>query len=381
MDRGVSIAISKFGMAYRAMYSPPSAVTSVLDRIRDCRTESMGGRIATCPQCGSIRIEYNSCRDRHCPNCQGYRRDAWIHDRREELLPVTYFHVVFTLPSALDRVVIENKRHAYASLFRAAWDTVNAFASGAGIKAGMTAVLHTWGSSLTFHPHLHCIVPGGGADLNDGRWRNLPVVSSDNGRSPFLFPVRAMSEMFRAKYMAELSEAVEISQSVRSRCFENAWTVYTRPSATGEDSVLEYLARYAYRVAISNARISGVTDDTVSFTYKDYADGGKVKEMTLGGVEFVRRYAQHILPAHFVRIRHFGFLAPGNRDLLIRLQRECGMTPVRKHRRRVTPAALYGESGWWHWNDCSECGAHNVLVFLPIEPRGRAPSHADKQSA
>lgn len=380
MERGISLAISRFGEAYRDRYRPPAMVRNVLDSIRDCRTEQMGGKMVVCSNCGARHVEYNSCRDRHCPNCQSYRREVWLHDRREELLPVSYFHVVFTLPSALDHIMLTHKKEGYGCLFRASWETLSAFGKKAGVRLGMTAVLHTWGSALAFHPHLHCIVPGGGADAGTGRWRMLPLVKGDKDSSPFLFPVKAMSDMFRAKFMACLSKVVTIPGNIRAQCFRTPWVVFTRPSATGDETVMQYLARYAYRVAIGNSRIKDVTDSGVTFSYKDYAHDGAIREMTLDGVEFMHRYAQHILPDHFVRIRHFGILAPGNRETLARLQKECGTVPVRKRRRRISWAAICVEKGWTT-GVCKCCGAHDAHVVLPIEPRPRAPAGVGRRSA
>ena len=235
----------------------------------------------------------------------------------------------------------------------------------------MTALLHTWGSNLVFHPHLHCIVPGGGRDLSKGKWKALPQVR-DGGKEPFLFPVKALGDMFRARYMAALTAVEKIPDRVRARCFSKPWVVYAKSPVSGPESTLEYLSRYAYRVAIGDKRIIAVSDEGVTFEYKDYRDDGKSKEMTLDGVEFVRRYAQHVLPYRFVHIRHYGFLAPGNREVLSALQAELGTPPVATKKR-----------GRKRWRDiaaarglvmglCPHCGI-GVLFVVKTLPHIRSP--------
>jgi len=371
MERGISLAIEKFGPGWFASCHPSRHVCSVLRHIRDCRTEAMGGRQMVCPECGSVHQMWNSCRDRHCPNCQSAPREAWLLSRREELLPVIYFHVVFTLPECLNRFILCHQREAYAALFSAAWLTIKTFGEKKGVRMGMTALLHTWGSSLVFHPHLHCIVPGGGARLDGGHWKNLPQVKDGKDSEPFLFPVKALSTMFRAKWMALFSAAVEIPKEVRKECFAKPWVIYAKAPVCGVDKTLEYIARYAYRVAISNNRILDVSDDAVTFTYKDYADGGKNKKMTLNGDEFVRRYTMHVLPERFVRIRHFGYLAPGNRETLGALQVELGNMPVPRHRKRKSWQTICTIKGLV-MNICPECGA-GILMLDRMLPKIRSP--------
>ena len=252
-------------------------------------------------------------------------------------------HVVFTLPEELNPWVLGNQREGYAALFRAAWDTRGTFARKQGIQLGMTALLHTWGSALCFHPHLHCIVPAGGRDLKTGLWRNLPWVKDGKGTEPFLFPVRALSVMFRAKYMAAFTSKVRMTEDDRQKCFGRKWVVYAKEPACGVEHTLEYIARYAYRVAVSDRRIQQVTDEDVTFEWKDYRDGGAKKLMTLDGVEFLRRYAMHVLPRGFFRIRHYGFLAPKNRDRLAQMQRQLGAQPVDRKKGRRTWAAKVGD--------------------------------------
>lgn len=370
MERGISLAIEKFGQAWSRQCHPDTHTLKVLSHIHDCRTEVMGGRRMVCPECGVEHIAWNSCRDRHCPTCQSAPREAWLLSRKEELLPVTYFHVVFTIPECLNTLILKNKAVSYSTLFSAAWDTIRTFAKAHGVQIGMIALLHTWGSNLVFHPHLHCIVTGGGARLDNGLWKNLPRIKSDENGVPFLFPVKALSSMFRAKFICQLSNKLCINKEIRESCFKKPWVVYAKPPANGVEQVLEYLTRYAYRVAISNRRIKCVDNNSVVFDYKDYRDN-QTKTMILDGVEFIRRYAQHILPPHFVRIRHYGFLAPGNRDKLGNLQKQLGATPVLRHRKRKSWQQICLSRGLVI-GQCKECKI-GILILLELIPRIRSP--------
>jgi len=371
MERGISLAIERFGQGWSRQYGPTPHVSKVLRHIRDCRTEAMGGRLMVCPECGAAHQAWNSCRDRHCPNCQDAPREAWLLSRKEELIPVTYFHVVFTLPDCLNALVLGHQRKAYDALFSAAWDTLKTFGERLGVRMGMTALLHTWGSNLSFHPHLHCIVPGGGPRLDGKQWKNLPQVRDGKGTEPFLFPVKALSNMFRAKWMATFSKAIDVPKDIRTSGFNKPWVVYAKSPVCGVDKTLEYIARYAYRVAISNNRIRDVGDDTVTFEYKDYRDESRNKKMTLNGVEFIRRYSMHVLPERFVRIRHFGYLAPGNRELLGALQNALGQTPVPRHRKRKSWQTICSAKGLV-MNLCPACGV-GILAFERTLPKIRSP--------
>ena len=330
----------------------------------------MGGHLVVCPECGVEQVQYNSCRDRHCPRCQYPQREAWLLARKEELLPQTYFHVVFTVPSELNAFIYSHQERAYAALFHAAWDTLKTFGQKQDIQLGVTSLLHTWGSALVFHPHLHCIVPGGGKRLNDGKWKTLPQIK-DGEAEPFLFPVKALGKVFRAKFMAELSAIDDIPEHIRAKCFSKPWVVYAKSPVSGAESTLEYLARYAYRVAISDRRILEVSDDAVTFEYKDYRDGGKNKPMTLQGSEFIRRYAQHILPYRFVHIRHYGILAPGNRKVLATLQTELNAAPVPLHRGRRKWKDIAASRGL-RMGQCPSCG-EGILVIVRAIPHIRSP--------
>lgn len=306
----------------------------VLHAIENCRTAMLGGHVGECDHCGHRVISYNSCRNRHCPKCQGAARQQWLADRTADLLPVPYFHVVFTLPHLLAPLALQNKRVVYGILFRAVSETLLEVAADPkrlGAKIGFLAVLHTWGQNLLHHPHLHCVVPGGGLSLDQTHW-----ISS---RPQFLFPVRVLSRVFRGKFLAflrsafrqgklqchgeliELRTAAGFDQLI-AQAYRCEWVVYTKRPFANPDRVVAYLARYTHRVAISNHRIVSITDDQVQFRWKDYAHGNQQKTMTLHPIEFLRRFFLHVLPKGFVRIRSFGFLANRQRTKLLPICRK-----------------------------------------------------------
>lgn len=290
-----------------------------LRAIRDCRTAALGGHVDTCDACGITRISYNSCRNRHCPKCQGHKREEWIQKREADLLPCTYFHLVFTLPHELNGLVLHQPKMLYDALFKAVWQTLNAFARRVGVQLGMISILHTWGQNLSLHPHLHCIVPGAGVNAK-GRWQHL------KHSNKFLFPVKAMSKVFRAKYVGCIRQSGFAEKTLIESLFQKPWVVYAKRPFGGPQQVIEYLGRYTHKVAVSNHRLQAVTGQEVSFTYKDYKDGGRQKLMTLSNAEFVRRFAQHILPHRFVRIRHYGILSSSwKRGKLQALQKKAGV--------------------------------------------------------
>jgi hypothetical protein len=273
-----------------------------LDALSKCRTAALGGHIDSCTGCGHVKISYNSCRNRHCPTCQGKNKEDWIAARSSELLPVAYFHVVFTLPSELHTLCMHQPSVAYSALFEASWQTIQQFGKNGGLHMGMVTVLHTWGQQLMLHPHLHCIVPGAGVAAN-GSLQTL------KGKGKYLFHVPSMCKVFRAKYVSILRQKNIGSQALYDRLFAKQWVVYAKKPFASPHSVIEYLGRYTHKVAISNHRITDVDDGNISFSYKDYKQKGTKKTMTLQQREFIRRFALHILPHRFVRIRHYGILS------------------------------------------------------------------------
>ena len=308
----------------------------VMTAIEICRTEALGGHVERCDDCAHTRVAYNSCRNRHCPKCQWSAAQRWMEVRAAELLPVPYFHVVFTLPAALAAIAFQNKARVYGLLFQAAAETLTTIAGDAkhlGAEIGLTAVLHTWGQNLDHHPHVHCIVPGGGLSPDRGRWVAC--------RPGFFLPVRVLSRLFRRLFLEGLASAFDAGQlqffgeliALKERgaflaylgpCRKQEWVVYAKQPFAGPAQVLAYLARYTHRVAIGNSRLVELTDEHVSFRWKDYrADGrSKGKVMTLAAGEFMRRFLMHVLPNGFHRIRHYGLFANGRRVENLALCRE-----------------------------------------------------------
>ena len=286
-----------------------------LSAIKKCRTAQLGGHIDACDACGNLTISYNSCRNRHCPKCQGKNREDWIQAREIELLPVPYFHVVFTLPEAINSLSIHQPKMVYDTFFEATWKTLQQFGKAKEIQMGMIAVLHTWGQQLSLHPHLHCIVPGGIG--KDGQWQN----SRTDGK--FLFPVKALSKVFRAKFCEKLKAKEPIKyEQIRQELWQKPWVVFAKKPFGSPKWVVEYLGRYTHKIAISNHRIKSIDNENVTFDYKDYRVAGVKKQMTLSHQEFIRRFALHILPKRFVKIRHYGFLSSTWKRQKLRLLQE-----------------------------------------------------------
>jgi hypothetical protein len=300
--------------------SPVTHVQKVLHRLSICRTSALGYHLYRCSDesCGHLQYQYHSCRDRHCPQCGALKKQEWIEARTAELLPVKYYHVVFTLPHELNSLVMGHRRLLFRLLFDASSKTLLTFASDPKYLAalpGIISVLHTWGQQLSFHPHVHCIVSGGGI-TGDNRWEN----AAKNDWC-FLFPVKAMSKVYRGKFLEGLKALIKNGtvklvpgthvSTLFNILYQKEWVVYAKAPFGGPQPVIEYLGRYTHKVAISNHRITGINDqdDTVSFDYKDYSDNSKQKQMTLSGAEFIRRFEQHILPRGFTKIRTYGYLA------------------------------------------------------------------------
>jgi hypothetical protein len=292
--------------------------------IRDCRTAALGGHLDQCDQCGHYAISYNSCRNRSCPKCQAMARALWLAEREAELLPVEYFHIVFTLPQQIASLAPQNARKIYGILFRAVAETLLTIAADPkhlGAAVGFLAMLHTWGQNLHLHPHIHCVVPGGGISADNSRW-----IPCRKYRKSFFLPVQVLSAFFRKRFLRHLRRAFqkgklqfhgELAPLAQPAAFEALcqraadvkWVVYAKRPFGAPEQVLKYLARYTHRVAISNQRLLSLEDGRVTFEWKDYAAGHQTKTMTLEAVEFIRRFLLHVLPSGFVHIRHFGFLA------------------------------------------------------------------------
>lgn len=299
--------------------------------VTQCRTAALGGHVQRCSDCGHEKIQYNSCRNRHCPKCQAMARAAWLEKRESELLPVPYFHVVFTLPHELAPVALQNQRVVYDLLFRAASRTlldVAADPKHLGAQIGCLMVLHTWGQNLMHHPHVHAVVTGGGLSPDGSRWVHG---KTSERRQPFFAPAKILSRVFRGKFIALLKQACTSGElgfhgrlkplsdaaafeGLLNQAVRHDWVVYAKRPFASPSCVLKYLARYTHRVAISNQRLVKLSDGQVSFRYKDYADAQQAKIMRLSTAEFIRRFLMHTLPSRFVRIRYFGLLANRHRD-------------------------------------------------------------------
>lgn len=340
-DLELADVFRRHGDAYRRMHDGHLGRVErrVMSAVELCRTAALGGHVEHCRDCGIVRHAYNSCRNRHCPKCQGQARAEWLAARQAELLPVAYFHVVFTLPAPIAEIAFQNKAAVYAILFRAAAETLRVVAADPrhlGAELGVVAVLHTWGQNLHHHPHLHCVVPGGGPSLDGARW-----VASRPG---FFLPVRVLSRLFRRLFLAQLQGAFEAGElgffgdlvdlaepaafAGRLRALRRTeWVVYAKPPFGGPAQVLAYLGRYTHRVAIANSRLVGVTDHQVAFRWRDYRHRGKAKVITLDADEFIRRFLLHTLPDGFHRIRHYGFLANGHRTGKLALCRQLLAVP------------------------------------------------------
>lgn len=380
----VGQVIRDWGTEFLSCHQVAEPVRKSFGRMARCRTRYLGGHVEVCPECGEVHVSYNSCRDRHCPKCQNKERAVWVEMRRDEVMPgVKYFHVVFTVPHCLHPTAMPRQALFYDAMFRAAWNTLRTFFAGQGLQGGMTAILHTWGSNLYYHPHIHCIVPGGGVD-KDGLWHHLKGCRGA-GRD-FLFPVQALMVMYRAKLLAMLTARLKeqgeaIPQDIRKKCITEPWVVYSRPPAEGVGQVLEYIGRYAYRVAISNSRILSYDDKDgkVTYDYKDYKHGGVHKTMSVGAVDFLHLFSLHILPPAFVRIRHYGMLSPSCRDKLRKVQEQLGGMPLPKERRRRTYVEVCQQQGW-EVGICPHCKCRMIVVET-IAPARAPPLSASPRTA
>ena len=344
----------------------------VMSAIEHCRTAALGGHVARCEKCEHTHIAYNSCRNRHCPKCQGAAAKAWLAEREAELLPVPYYHVVFTLPAPIADIAYQNKAEIYAILFKAAAETLITIAADPkhlGARIGLTAVLHTWGSALTHHPHLHCIVPGGGLSPDGKSWVSC--------RPGFFLPVRVLSRLFRRLFLDKLAAA---HSAGRLHFFGNhaqlgerqvfaahlaplrkiEWVVYAKRPFAGPRAVLAYLSRYTHRVAIANSRLVALDDNGVTFTWKDYRAKGRERQkiMTLASGEFIRRFLIHVLPSGFHRIRHYGIFANGGRAENLARARELLRVPARQGQ----PADAEADEPPMRPYPCPCCGGRMIIV-------------------
>lgn len=373
----LATVIERFLPALNAKRKLPAHTLRTLDALSKCRTEYMGGHIEACRECGCVRTAYNSCRNRHCPKCGSIEKEKWIMKRELDLLPVKYFHVVFTVPDKLNELFLHHKRLMYNLLFTTVWDVMKDFGNDKkwiGGKLGMTAILHSWGQNLQFHPHLHLIVPGG-ALMANGKWKHA------RNRGKYLFTVEMLSNVFRARFveaLRALKKEDKLSLPIPVGLFDKNWVVYAKQPFGGPKQVINYLGRYTHRTAISNDRILEVDDKGVTFAWKDYRNNYKKQISTLKGEEFLRLFCQHIVPAGFTRIRHYGFLSSACKKKALALIRTS---------LKVKPLALQVSVGKT-WQEivfermgikpgvCKCCGGQMVIIqILPdhFRNRTRAP--------
>ena len=389
----VADVLRRYGAAYRQTHAGSLSLAQrrVMSAVELCRTAALGGHVEQCDACGHQRIAYNSCRNRHCPRCQSLARAQWLDDRQADLLPVPYFHVVFTVPQEIAAIAYQNKAVVYDILFQATAETLQTIAADPkhlGADIGFIAILHTWGQNLLHHPHLHCVVPGGGLAPDHSRWIAC--------RPGFFLPVRVLSRLFRRLFLERLQRA---SETGRLRFFNALaplqhvqafaryldgprraeWVVYAKEPFGGPQQVLDYLGRYTHRVAISNNRLIDIADGHVTFRWKDYRHESAQRVMQLDAPEFIRRFLLHVLPRGLQRIRHYGFLS--NR------RRETGLAECRRLLEVIPPRATAPDAFSQDYRDryarltgrslrvCPACArGHMVCIeLLPHHARPRAP--------
>jgi hypothetical protein len=327
-DKPVELAdvLHMHGVDYCRSHKLTSEQYKVIHAIQNCRTATLGGHVDQCDHCGDLHISYNSCRNRHCPKCQSLRTLKWLDNRRKELLPVQYFHMVFTLPHELNNLMLYNKKLLHGLLFQAAWEAIKTLGKDPkrlGGQMGMLAILHTWGQNLLLHNHLHCIVPGG-ALTKGGRWKQ--------SKKGYLFPVKVVSKIFRGIYVSKLRALYKDNKlklpdtknfnKLLDNLMEKDWVVYAKEPFAGPEKLLDYLGRYTHKIAISNNRILACDQNSVTFKWRDYSDNSKEKIMKLHPDEFIRRFLHHIVPKRFMRIRSFGFLANASKAKNIEIIRK-----------------------------------------------------------
>ena len=360
-NRGMAQVIENFQYELTAQRTLTTYQLKALDALQKCRTSYMGGHIEACEGCGEIRIANNSCRNRHCPQCGAIDKEKWVMAREEDLLPVRYFHVVFTVPDKLNKLFLRNQAAMFNLLFTSAWSVLNSFGNSKkwiGGKIGATAILHTWGQNLRFHPHVHFIVPAG-ALMANGKWKN------SRNRGKYLFKVEQLSNVFRARFTEQLrklhTEKV-IMGKIPGGLFHKNWVVYAKLPFGGPDQIIRYLGRYTHRTAISNERIIDVDNRQVTFSWKDYKKGYKKQTTSLQGSEFLRLFCMHILPPGYTRIRHYGFLSSASkRKSLSTIRKSLKVKEKKKDDPRPWQKIAFERMGIKP-GICKNCGSRMVLI-------------------
>jgi len=374
----------EYGIKYRKDHRLPLTHHKAMNSIERCRTSALGGHVDKCDECGYTQISYNSCRNRHCPKCQALVKERWIEARKAELLSVQYFHVVFTIPDTINPIAYQNQKIVYNILFRAVSETLLELANDKkylGAKLGITSVLHTWGQNLMHHPHIHCIVPGGGlSSLNE--WVN--------SKKKFFIPVKVLSRKFRGKFLFYLKQAYKESklefhgsieniknmhefESVLSTCYHTEWVVYCKKPFKNAESVVAYLGRYTHRVAVSNNRIVKLEKGQVTFKWRDYRDKKKEKLMTISAEEFIRRFLIHVLPDRFVKIRYYGILGSRNKSTKLKLCKKLTGTIFHiKEAEKLTAVEMMLKLAGRDITLCPCCGSGKLTRSWALSPPTRA---------
>lgn len=378
----VADIFNQYGEVYRRKHKLSSSMFKAMSAIESCRTSKLGGHIDECDDCGHIKISYNSCRNRHCPKCQNLRKERWLEERKRDLLPIPYYHVVFTIPSDLNPIAMINKKEIYALLFKASAETLDELAKDPkylGANIGFVSVLHTWGQNLMDHPHIHCIVTGGGLSFDEDEW--VPT------KKNFFIPVRVMSKLFRGKFLHYVKQAFYDQklkfhsqhkhlefQNLLDELYEKEWVVYCKQPFKSPTCVIDYLGRYTHRVAISNHRICHLEDGKVTFKWRDYSDQNKNKLMTLDALEFIRRFLLHVLPHRFVKIRHYGILSNRNSETKIKRCKEILDIPLEKSiiSAETWQELLFKITGI-DLTICPVCKEGNMVKKQTLQPRCYSP--------
>ena len=362
----------QYGESYRKTHRLPASQQKVMRAVSACRSQELGGHLKQCDTCGFEHPTYNSCRNRHCPKCQSLAKAKWLQKQTSELLPVGYFHVVFTLPHVLNGLILAHKRILFALLFKAVRETLLEFGQRRfGATVGITAVLHTWDQTLKDHFHLHCLIPAGALSFDHGRWISA--------RKNFLFPVTALSLVFRGKFLDLLKQAFDqgkippANEKIKELRKKN-WVVYAKKPFGSPQTVLDYLGRYTHRVALSNDRIVKVQNGQVTLSYRDRKDGDRKKTLTLDAQEFIRRFLLHVLPDGFMRVRHFGFLANrSKKQTLTQCRKLLGANPASLQSPSESAKDLLLRITGIDLSRCPSCHNGTMIVVAELPPISRSP--------
>ena len=371
----VSQIIDRFGLQYIEQCQPNSFTLRTLDALQKCRTSALGGHKDVCDCCSKQRISYNSCGNRHCPKCQSNKQALWVDDRISDAMDVKYFHVVFTVPQALNQVCLLDSKWFYGNMFECVWSVLQSFGySHYGVESGAICVLHTWGQNLSLHPHIHCIVPSAGLTVKG----NLKRITK---QGKYLYPVRMLSAVFRGKLLGKIKRQLQQGnqlaqyQPLLEEMWKQPWVVYCEPPLGNAQQIVKYLGQYTHRIAISNQRIQNIDDSGITFWYKDYKDNSKKKLTKLSGVEFLRRFCLHILPYRFVKIRYYGILSSRQKDQLRPLQAKKPEVKVKETLQerilRITGFDRY---------QCPFCKI-GTMYTIELLPRIRSPDNVLYQTA